>query len=355
MSKRMRVLMAVASIVPILFLHACAASLYRAATGDALVLTNGTEIPGEILEIDETYIYFRAETVRDRYTYGEKLPVGEIKLIKVVESGRTEYLTVDAYIDKYGFTEESDSEPYFAEANAPAEPAGESGRNELQSSVLQEEFSKFNVVENPAPPAFLTATARQKKIGPGLRLQRLPSDSLLKSAGKSGIGLKLPASMFESLSELNEAAFAEAADLIIASGAAGLVLYRAQKLEAEGYRISAGQRRLINAIRASEFWKTRKNSILAAHSVAKEAYSDKYRQIGDFIERELGFKFREAGADVNKFLFFLHTHGDLRAARRRQLMYDWFGETATSAMKDLLANFDDWYYLVVLRGKEEAF
>lgn len=339
-------------ILFILFLlNACIATTRGVASSEALILASGVEIPCEILEVDDDYVYFEAAIAQDRYKYGESMPIGEVKFIKLFRQDDVIYLALEDYLKQ--------NTELFAEVEAYNEDEGEaeisdtekSQNKQIQSGLLEREFSRFSEPEKEQrvdKPTFGSVGAE----GPGLRLQKIAQDSLLKKNKKSGIGLRIPGDLQKfTKPELSDSDYSDMADLIVASGAAGLILFRAEKFDQAGVALSGARQKLVDKIRSSQQWQKRREGLLAAHRVVAEDFAASYKDVKESVTEKFGFSARDDQDEFIAFMLFLHTHGGIQSPRKRRQLDEWFGEIATRAMADILANFDDWYYIAVIRAR----
>jgi hypothetical protein len=328
-----------------LCMNACVTAARSYATSETLVLASGAEIPCEILEVDEDYIYFEAAIAQDRYKYGESLPIGEVKFVKVFRNDDVIYLTLEEYL-------EQNTDFVLEEESGEETVSDEGGNEQIHSNLLQKEFRR--ITDSNAEQKIQKQSITSPEFeGPGLRLQRIASDSVLKKMRKSGIGLRLPdARQTSSTSKVSVQEYADVADLIVASGATGLILYRAEQLSRDGVKLSDAQKKVIARIGASEQWQKRREGLLAAHRVASEDFAATYNDVMEDIAEKLGYRPADDQGDIASFILYLHTHGGLQSSRTRRQMDTWFGEIATRAIADILANFSDWYYIAGIGAKE---
>ena len=332
------------AVVALLFLagmlSACIPTTRSFGTSEALVLEDGSEIPCEILEFDDEYVYFEPATAQDRFKYGDYLALGEVKFIKIFGNNTVELLSVDDYIEQKTEIVEDASE---------ALPSESTVNTEAQTGVLEKEFSKFS---QPKAIAQTAQVSQAEPQGPGMRLSRVLSDSVLKKNRDSGVGLRLPNELATtSDSKMAEAAYRDIAELIVASGAAGLVFYRAEQLKKQGVDLPEASIELLDHLSSSEQWQQRVDGLRAATRVAREDFSNKYDEVRKSLTDKLGFRPQSGQDDFVAFVLHLHTNGGLRSPRKKQQIAEWFGELAERAFSDILANFDDWYYLVVIQGR----
>ena len=303
-------------------LVACVATYKIYEQGETLVLTDRSKIPCQIIDFDGVDIYFHARNGADAYRYGEFIAVGNVAAVHVVRGGQVYSYGVMEYLNKKFPTEKPVAE-VTEDSSAPIDES-------------DEEFSEpaETVSETPYPEL-------RVNIGGFL------SDSLAKVRSESGIGLNLTERLKPVKTE-RPIAFDEIAELVITSGATGLLLYRTDKFNEAGAELTDAQQNLIDAIQNAESWDERKKSLRSAHKIASQAFA----KIG---KRELrqAFRFRASGDSdpFIQFLIFLHKQGDLHNRVKFDRAADPFGDEAAGAMSDILINFDDWYYLVVIQLK----
>ncbi len=305
---------------PVCFLifFSCAAGNEIIEQGEVLVLTNQTKIPCRILDFDGVDIYFHARKSADAYRYGELIPVGNVQAVHVTRGGRILSYAVMDYLD----------EKFPPDKSEIVQP-------QIVNAV---EKSTVNLSKDEM-------TSEKNDTGLHINLRGFVADSLSQARAAQGIGLRLTERLKPEKTEI-PVAYEELADLIVASGGTGLLLYRADKNREAGAELTEAQQYLLDAIQNSATWDERKKALRSAHKIASEAFA----QIG---KRELWqeFKFRAAaGSDrFIQFLIFLHKQGDLHSRVKFDRAAGFFGAEATGAISDILINFDDWYYIVVIQ------
>lgn len=305
---------------------------------EAIILWDSTVIPCRILEITEAEIFFEPLSTTQSFNYGDRISIGQVWKLRIIEEGKPLFVTVPEFLAMVG------GEPGASEPEPPAEGVAvqeEEGR--VAVAAEQEVATRQDTV--PATPV-----AEATPSGPGLRLRHSLLDSLPREFKKTVLGLHLPPPP-EPPSLQPEATFEEIADLIVSGGAAGLVLYRAETLQRENARLTRNQQRLIDAIRASARWRERKQGIMRAHRFASGKFREHFAFRATEIAEKLKFTPRGETDAFIQFMIYLHTHGDLSSQRQRRWMQEWFGEESAAAFRDLLANFNDWYYLAVARDE----
>ncbi|MCB9510646.1 MAG: hypothetical protein H6695_10710 [Deferribacteres bacterium] len=319
-------------------LSACVSTTGGVSSSEALVLIDGTEIPCEILEFDSEFVYFEPALAQDRYNYGDYIGRSEVKWIKVFHNNEVKIFNLNDYVNQNTVAIED-------EMPEPLQPADQA----VRADVLQNEFKRI-AAQQTEPSAPAPVTQVQSQAGPGLRLSQVKTDSARK---KSGIGLRLPGEIANSsANKLAEAEYDAIADLIVASGAAGLVLYRSEQFAERGVDLARATQTLVEQIKASEEWQKRVQGILAANKIAGEDFAKNYPNVRDNVASQFGFRPQSDSDDYAAFVLYLHLNGGLRSPRKKQQFEEWFGGLAERAFSDILANFDDWYYIVVIQSRE---
>ncbi len=297
-------------------LSGCAAPLQQLSSAPhVLVLTDGTRIPCEITDYSQDELFFQAYQAAQGYRYGERIIITKIERIGVRDQGRFRYFPVQEFIDLY---------------------------------FERSEDARGKLVELPLP-TYEQQQTRQPV--PATVPKANPAET--DSAGKSGIGFKMnlltPLTPPEQKQPVD---YASLADLIVNSGAAGLVLYRAEQNQQAGIDPDSSQQQLISAIRQSSLWQERKTGLRAAHRFALESFRTIYNDAPQQLRRTFGFRAPTEMDPFIAFLIFLKNNGSLLKARQIEKAQELFGEQGTRAMQDILANFDDWYYIVVLQAQK---
>jgi len=318
-----------------LFLIGCSLtdSMLKSEAPEAVVLDDGTTIPCRILEINDQNLVIVAQNPNDAFQYGNKIPVSKIKWIRVMRDQQPAYLTIDEYLKLYADQYETTPMLQGDTANAGADvaiAAADSGETK---------------------PHLSESGRKTESITPGLRLETAILDTARSQPISSPIGLRLP-KLVSPPSLAPAPDYADLADFLIASGAAGLVLYRAEKFTEDGGKLSQPRYELINAIRSSKLWQQRKAGLQEAQRVAEAAFNEHYPSIQEEMKRELGFRASENGDPFKQFMLFLKSHGSLYTKSQRDRVQLWFGREAAQAFFDIQANFDDWYYIAVISTRE---
>ena len=317
------------------FLTGCSLTeqLQKNESPEAVVLDDGTTISCQILEINDQEVIIVPRNPGDSFQYGNKIPVSKIKWIRVMRDQQPAYLTIDEYLKLY--SDQFETTPLVQNYAAEPEPG---------TAVDSAGNAEAKLTTPEASSAYEPGT-------PGLRISAAFFDSTQNRPRPSPIGLKLP-ERSSPPSLLPAPNYADLADFIIASGAAGLVLYRAEKFTEAGGKLSQSRYELINAIRSSDMWRERKAGLQVAHRIAALAFSKRYSYVQDEMKNELGFLANEKGDPFKQFMLFLKSHGSLYSKSQREKVQLWFGREAAQALFDIQANFDDWYYIAVISTRE---
>ena len=342
-------LYALAIVALVIVEPSCAATRGYNASAETLVLLDGTKIPCRVLEITEQNVMIEALNPNDAYQFGDMIPRGQIKGIQVVKGRRSLLLTVEEYlklhVDQFEEVTEAAPEnrvqPQESEVRElqPERPVGHITERETTEQNRAQGESSSRPTQDTGEPE-----------GPGLRFRSLVADTLPAYRSKAGLGLRLPAPP-PPPSLMPPPDFADLAEFIVMSGSAGLILYRAEKFAEEGLRLSKARQELVNAIRASQMWRSRKMGLRRAHQIAASAFKEKYQELASELKAAFNFRAVRSGDPFVQFVIFLHTHGNLSSPGQRKKIRLWFGREAEQALVDILANFDDWYYIAVVSAR----
>ncbi|KAA3660007.1 MAG: hypothetical protein DWQ10_07610 [Calditrichaeota bacterium] len=300
-------------------LSSCVATYDVIQQGETLVLTDQTRIPCRILDFDGVDIYFKARRSADAYSYGDFMAIGNVEAIHFSKGGQTLSYSPLEYLDKK-FPVEQDQE------TTP------------ESAYVVEENPE-TTVDEPAPEV-----SKAPQIQ--LNTEGFMSDSLARARAAQGIGLNLTERMKPEQSE-SPIAYNEIAELIVESGGTGLVLYRVERNIKNGFELTEAQQTLVDAINEADSWDERKKSLRGAHKIASEAF---VTVDANDLEREFRFRAEDDRDALIQFLIYLHKQGDLYDRDQFDKAVEVFGEKATRALSDILINFEDWYYIVVVKS-----
>jgi hypothetical protein len=275
-----------------------------------LLLTDGTEIKCTVYDVWQGEIYFRAATARQAYEYGEMMALAKITHVRL-QDGRA--LAPQEFVKYWrGETPEASASSALAAQSPPAKTAS-------------------------PPPA---ASPPPVEYGPGLRLQSVVAHDTLRG---SGVGLRLP--QMPRLDSTPALQYNEIADLLAESGLAGHLLYEMSSGDLKRRQLTPSQRQLVDALLQSRAWAARKRDLRSAHLQALAEFEKVYQNAGPSLN-EL-FKLKPANPAL-VFLEFVHY---LRAENAHLFSDKWekventFTPATTAALRDLLNNYEDWYYL----------
>lgn len=275
-----------------------------------LVLKDGKEIKCSVYDLSRGEIYFRAATARLAYEYGEMMALAKIKQVRL-EDGRV--LAPQEFV-KYWNGEPLEN----SAANAAAAPP---------------------VAVKPVspPPAASTPPAQ---YGPGLRLQSVVARDTLRG---SGVGLRLPE--MPRMDSTPALQYTEVADLLAESGLAGHLLYAVSSGDLKRRQLTPSQRQLVDALLQSRAWAARKRDLRSAHLQALVEFEKIYKNASPSLNELFQLK------PANPALVFLEFVHYLRAENAHLFSDKWekventFTPATTAALRDLLNNYEDWYYL----------
>jgi hypothetical protein len=267
-----------------------------------LLLKDGEQIQATVYDIWQGELYFRAASAVQAYEYGERIDLAHIERVR---------LTDGRILQPQEFAQR-----WKTAATAPRTAAG----------------PRASPASSPAPAA---------QYGPGLRLQSAVTRDTLRARG--GVGLRMPEMpRADTTPALN---YNEVADLLAEAGLAGHLLYDVSSGELKRRQLTPSQRQLVDALLQSRAWGARKRDLRAAHLLALGEFEKVYKDASPAIN-EL-FKLRPA----NPALVFLEFVQYLRAENAHLFSDKWekvektFTPATEAALRDLLSNYEDWYYL----------
>jgi hypothetical protein len=271
-----------------------------------LILQGGEGIACQIKRISHGYLYFEAATKSLRFKYGDFIETEKIAAVRLGD-GRT--LTLKEFLAARGLSQ----------------PATVSLMPEPQQKSLPE-VSPQNALPSPS--------------GPGLRLTNRLLDS---TQAESGIGLRLPElSPQPSAAELS---YPELANLLAEAGLIGKLLNEINSGVLAGRVLTKSQKELLNAMAQAPAWNARKNALREAHRAAAEAFNNLMQRQPDALGREFRFQPATRKHAFEEFVEFLQTQNTLHFQEKWQPAETLFGESAATALRDILSNYDDWYFL----------
>jgi len=288
----------------------CSAALSQAQTEKVtLLLQGGEEIACKILRIAHGYIYFDAATKSLTYKYGDSIEIEKVAAVRLGD-GRT--LTLNDYLRARGLSQPTEEPP-------PSRPP----RNDLPEI----QTPPRNL---PPPPS-----------GPGLRLTNPLTDTLKTS---NPIGLRLPDLPPPSAADI-EMNYAELANLLAEAGLVGKLLNEINSGALTTRVLTKSQKELLNVIAQSPVWISRKSALREAQRVAAGEFNVLRQRQPDFLSREFRFTPATNKNAFEEFVQFLHVQNAVSFQERWQEVVKVFGEDAAVALRDILANYDDWYFL----------
>ncbi|GEM_PF-3545075 len=288
----------------------CSAALSQAQTEKAtLLLQGGEEITCKILRIAHGYIYFDAATKSLTYKYGDSI---EIEKVAAVRLGDGRMLALNDYL-------ETRRPSQIPEEPRPSRPP----RNDLPEI----QTPPRNL---PPPPS-----------GPGMRLTSQLDDT---AKTQPVIGLRLPELPPPSAADI-EMNYAELANLLAEAGLVGKLLYEINSGVLSARALTKNQKGLLDAIAPSPAWMARKSALREAQRVAAGEFKILQQRQADFPAREFRFKPVSSKNAFEEFVQFLHVQNAVSFQERWEEVTKAFGEEAATALRDILTNYDDWYFL----------
>jgi len=294
----------------------CSAALAQAQAEKAvLLLQGGEEIACKILRIAHGYIYFDAATKSLTYKYGDFIEIEKVAAVRLGD-GRT--LTLNDYLRARGLSQPTEEPP-------PSRPPG-NDRPEIQT-----------------PPRNLPPVRAFEPLpsGPGLRLTNPLTDTVKTS---NPIGLRLPDLPPPSAADI-EMNYAELANLLAEAGLVGKLLNEINSGALTTRVLTKSQKELLNVIAQSPAWIARKSALREAQRVAAAEFNVLRQRQPDFLSREFRFNPATNKHAFEEFVQFLHVQNAVSFQERWEEVARAFGEEAATALRDILTNYDDWYFL----------
>ena len=285
------------------------ATLTHAQTEKAvLLLQGGEEIACKIKSVAHGYVYFEAATKSLTYKYGDFIEVEKVAAVRLSD-GRT--LTWSEYLKMRGLEPSAEEAP-SARPSRRDRPEIETPRRNL-----------------PPPPS-----------GPGMRLTTQLDDSTKPG---NAIGLRLPdLPPPPATSEMN---YAELANLLAEAGLVGKLLNEINSGVLATRVLTKSQKEMLAVMAQSPIWVSRKNALREAQRVAAGEFKTLQQRQPDFLEREFRFKPVAGKSAFEEFVQFLHAQNLVAFEERWEVVKRLLGEDAATALRDILTNYDDWYFL----------
>lgn len=265
-----------------------------------LVLKGGGEVQCTVHDIWQGEVYFEAASARDAYKYGEVISLEKIESVRL---SRNRVIAAQDYAAHW--------------------------RGETVPQAEQETPAAQPVVQTPPP----------RESGPGIRLQSVNIDT---ARIKKGIGIRYPEMpRTESAATLD---YAEVADLLAESGMAGKLLYEVSAGGLRRRELTKNQKQLVDALLQSQSWGVRKRELRSAHMRAAQEFDSISRTLDRLFET-LRFRPSDAQYAFLEFVQFLHAENAHKFLDKWQRIEDSFSAEGALALRDVLNNYDDWYYL----------
>lgn len=287
-----------------------------------LVLKGGGELVCTVTDIWQGEIYFEPASARDAYKYGEAIGLEKIETVRLSRNRVMKPQEYAAYWRGETAAQEEEKAP-------PPKPVA---TQPLQTFPAP---SPKPIAPQPEP----TAPAPPRESGPGLRMQSLEVDT---TRVKGGIGLRYPE--LPRVETAPIAAYNQVADLLAETGMAGKLLYEVSSGALRRRELTQHQKQLIDALLQSRVWSSRKRELRQAHVKAADEFEHLARRNRNVFEA-LRFCPTDSQYAFLEFVQFLHAQNAHKFLDQWQNIEGLFGDEGASALRDVLNNYDDWFYL----------
>ncbi|MDZ7301873.1 MAG: hypothetical protein ONB44_07005 [candidate division KSB1 bacterium] len=272
-----------------------------------LILHGGEEIPCQIRKIAHDIIYFEAASTQSAFKWGEMIEIGKVAAVRR-SNGQT--VSIREFLEQ---------------------------RNEVRAAAE-------TAIPKPMPPAVAPSPRMSappaRPSGPGMRLKNKLQDTTRTA---SAIGLRLPE--IPALPTRPELDYSELADLLAETGLAGKLLYEISAGALRGRILTKGQQELVDAILMSPAWSARRQDLRQAQNVAKAEFNLLTQRQPDLISGEFHFRPLSQDQAYVEFIQFLHLENVPHFQDKWEKIRTIFGDEAAAAIRDILNNYEDWYYL----------
>lgn len=296
-----------------------AGSLLAQEQAVTLVLKNGESFACKVSDVWKSTVYFETVSKKDAYTYGEAIALENISHVRLANGNE---MTPQAFAEQWQQGKPAESAPVRPPISQPEPPRKES------------------------PPAQITPTSRSThaSLFPSATAKvRLPFATLDTTRARKGVGstwLEPPRPPITAPIE-----FAQLADLLAEGGMAGRLLYQVSKGELSGRELTDSQRKLVDAMLQSRAWAYRKAELREAHLKAYRAFEGIKKGDPRRLREQFDFETSNEQYAFLEFVQFLHAENAQLYTDKWQKVEAIFDDEAAVALEDILANYDDWYYL----------
>lgn len=281
-----------------------------------LILQGGEEIPCRLERIAAGYVYFKATSSSLAFKYGDFIEIAKVAKIRRSDG---HVLSMNEFLAK-----SSDSVPASEETKEIPTPR-----------------------PRPPEPAPREITAPEPPSGTGMRLTSQLSDP---TQAPSGVGLRLPdmPPPPQSTTELN---YGEMADLLAEAGLAGKLLDEINAGALRGRLLTKDQKALVDAVSQSPVWSARKRDLREAMRVVESAFNMLTRSQTNLLAEVFNFRYASQSTAFAEFVQFLHAENALFFQNKWEKIESILGEDAATALRDILNNYEDWYFLFGQEGE----
>lgn len=283
-----------------------------------LALQDGTVIQCKILDIDDERIVFRSLNKELGYKYGESIPLFWVKYILTADGSR---YSVEDYVK------------YVQEGRPKEEKVAVSPTAKEIESPPEEPLPS-----PPAPKLEDIARIKRKLAKAREEIERLKQE--LAIAKREAQRKPQPAPDI----------YAELSTLVLESGVGGSLLIAAEKRR----DLSPYQIRFLKAITNSPQWKEKRETLKYLSNLAEKSLYRVYLYNPQDLQDKLGLSFNpDEEMDFPGLMRQLHSNLGTRVRMKDfRVLVQVVGEAGAKAIRDLLANYQDWLYII--RSEEKG-
>ncbi len=282
-----------------------------------LILQGGEEIPCRLERIASGYVYFKAASSSLTFKYGDFIEIS--KVAKIRRSDGRE-LSVSEFL---------------------ANPNDKTPSSETTKEIPTPR-------PRPPAPAPREIKAPEPPSGPGMRLTNQLTET---EHATSGVGLRLP-DMPPPPQSTAELKYGEMADLLAEAGLAGKLLNEINAGALRGRLLTKDQKALVDAVSQSPVWSARKRDLREAMRVAEGEFNMMTRSQTNLLAEVFNFRYASQATAFVEFVQFLHAENALFFQNKWEKIESILGENAATALRDILNNYEDWYFLFGQEGEK---
>ena len=298
-----------------------------------LALQDGSVIQCKILDIDDERIIFRSLDKDMGYRYGESIPVFWVKYILTSDGSRYSVEDYVKYVQEGKPKEEVVVSPAPEEIEAPPEKPAPP-EEPLPSKAP------------PAPEMEDVARIKGELAEAKEEIERLKRELEEKMKQEFAIAKREAQRKIQPAPDI----YAELSTLVLEAGVGGSLLIAAEKRK----DLSPHQIRFLKAITNSPHWKEKRETLKYLSDLAEKSLYRVYLYNPQDLRDKLGLSFNpDEEMDFLGLMRQLHrklgTHVRMKDFR---VLVQVVGEPGAKAIKDLLADYQDWLYII--RSEEKG-